>query len=152
MKTDLPLAKAVVLHLAKCWPLAVPFDELLSAVRAMPELAAAEAVDAPTLAELLLKICAPGLLELLASPSKFTLDVSERPRAFALARLQAEDGTMVTTMRHSTFEIQNELTRRLLLLLDGSRDHGEILRELGVASSDLERNLGELARLALLEA
>jgi len=152
MKTDLPLAKAVVLQLAKCWPLAVPFDELLSAVRAMPELAAAGAVDAPALAELLLKICAPGMVELLSSRSKFTLSVSERPRAFSLARLQAEEGTMVTTMRHSTFEIQNDLTRRLLLLLDGSRNHDQIQRELGVASSDLERNLGELARLGLLEA
>ena len=69
-----------------------------------------------------------------------------------LARLQAQSGTRVTTLRHSSVELEDDLVRRLLLLADGTRNRRQILTEMNVATPDLERNLGELARLALLEA
>jgi SAM-dependent methyltransferase len=144
MTTNLPLAKAAILCLAERWPLAVPFRELPGASAA--------------LAELLLKIYASGLVELHAAPSRFTLEASQRPRAFALARLQAEGDSLVTTLRHTSVELDDDLGRRLVTLLDGTRDRAALLKELASESSeplraeDLERSLTGLAHLALLEA
>jgi SAM-dependent methyltransferase len=144
MTTNLPLAKSAILYLAARWPLAVPFGELPGA--------------SATLADLLLKIYASGLLELHAVPSRFTLEASERPRAFSLARLQAESESFVTTLRHTTVELDDDLGRRLVTLLDGTRDRAALLKDLASESSeplraeDLERSLTGLARLALLEA
>jgi SAM-dependent methyltransferase len=144
MSTNLPLAKAAILYLAARWPLAVPFGELPGASAA--------------LADLLLKIYTSGLLELHLAPSRFTLEASERPRAFSLARLEAESGSLVTTLRHTTVELDDDLGRRLVTLLDGTRDRAALLKDLASESSvplraeDLERSLTGLARLALLEA
>jgi SAM-dependent methyltransferase len=144
MTTNLPLAKAAILYLTARWPLAVPFGELPGASAA--------------LADLLLTIYASGLLELHIVPLRFALEVSERPRAFALARLQAESGSFVTTGRHSTVELDDDLGRRLVTLLDGTRDRAALLKDLASESNqplraeDLERSLTGLARLALLEA
>jgi SAM-dependent methyltransferase len=163
MTTNLPLAKAAMLHLTNCWPLAVPFGELLREARALLGVdSAPSAEDAAALADLLMKIFTSGLVELHASPSRFTLSLSERPRAFALARIEAQSGTQVTTLRHSTVRLEDDVVRRLVVLLDGSRDHPAVLRDLQdlaepdqhpnpLLPADLERNLREMARLALLE-
>jgi hypothetical protein len=130
--------------LAARWPLAVPFGELPGASAA--------------LADLLLKIYHSGLLELHVVPSRFTLEASERPRAFSLARLEAGSGSLVTTRRHTTVELDDALGRRLVTLLDGTRDRAALLKDLEAAvngplqAEDLERSLTGLARLALLEA
>jgi SAM-dependent methyltransferase len=145
MTTNLPLAKAAILYLAARWPLAAPFRELPGASEAL-------------LADLLLKIYATGLVELHAAPSRFTLEAGVRPRAFSLARLQAESETFVTTLRHTTVGLDDALGRRLVTLLDGTRDRAALLKDLASESSgplqaeDLERSLTGLARLALLEA
>jgi hypothetical protein len=144
MTTNLPPAKTAILYLAARWPLAVPFRELPGASEA--------------LADLLLKIYASGLLELHVAPSRFTLEASQRPRAFTLARLQAGSESFVTTLRHTTVELDDALGRRLVTLLDGTRDRAALLKDLASESSgplqadDLERSLAGLARLALLEA
>jgi hypothetical protein len=143
MTTNLPLAKAAISYLTARWPLAVPFRELPGASAA--------------LADLLLKIYTSGLLELHAVPSRFTLEAGERPRAFSLARLQAVSESLVTTLRHTSVELDDALGRRLVTLLDGTRDRAALLKELASESSeplraeDLERSLTGLARLALLE-
>ena len=49
-----------------------------------------------------------------------------KPKVTELARLQAEESYMITNMRHEVAQI-NEPTRRLLLLLDGSLDHTQLL-------------------------
>jgi hypothetical protein len=164
MTTNLPLAKAAILHLTNCWPLAVPFHQLLRQTRALLDAdSAPTAEDASTLADLLMKTYTSGLVELHAIPSRFTLNISERPRAFALARLEVQSGTRVTTLRHSTVELEDDVVRQLVVLLDGTRDHAAILRDLQSVAEpgqqsipflpeDLERNLREMARLALLEA
>jgi hypothetical protein len=144
MTTNLPAAKTAILYLAARWPMAVPFGELPGASAA--------------LADLLLKVYASGMLELHVVPSRFTLEASERPRAFSLARIEAESGSLVTTRRHTTVELDDDLGRRLVTLLDGTRDRATLLKDLASESSeplraeDLERSLTGLARLALLEA
>jgi SAM-dependent methyltransferase len=76
----------------------------------------------------------------------------ERPVASALARLQAARGTRITNLWHGSVEVPDALGRRLITLLDGTRDRAALLRELGRPADELERSLEGLARIALLEA
>ena len=76
---------------------------------------------------------------------------SERPVASALARLQAAEGMRVTTLLHTSVEVGDELGRRLIRLLDGTRDRAALTAELGRPADELERSLQGLARIGLLE-
>ncbi len=147
IRTKLPLAKAAMHHLGGAWPRAVSFEELLTS-----------APDRKFLRHLLLRLYESGMVELHASPSPFSTEVSDRPRAFSLARFHARRGSIIPTLRHSTVEVQDPLARRLIELLDGTRDRQALLRDLQpfadspVRLEDLDRNLAKLARMALLEA
>jgi methyltransferase-like protein len=149
VRTNLPLAKAALVCLSRRWPAAAPFAELAEEVASQ----ASSGPRAPAqLAELLVGLCTSGLVEFHAAPSGFSRQAGETPRTFRLARLQAENGTRVTTLRHNSVELQDDLVRRLLLLADGTRDRSQLLSEMNVPLADLERNLADLALLALLEA
>ena len=56
-----------------------------------------------------------------------------------------------TNLRHGTIDVPDELGRRLIGLLDGTRDRAALLRELGRPADELERSLEGLARIAVLE-
>jgi len=130
MKTNLPLAKAAILHLTNCWPLAAPFDELLRETRALLGADCARtAEDASTLADLLMKIYTSGLVELHATPSRFTLRLSERPRPspWPVSRPRAGLGDDTPALSGGA---PDDVVRQLVVLLDGSRDHAAVLRDL----------------------
>ena len=103
--------------------------------------------------------------------------VSERPIASPLARFQLQHDTVVTTLRHQTLRIEDDLGRHLVMLLDGTRDRATLVHDLGVLvrsgattlmragkpvsdlqealqhlADELEANLTTLARLAMLVA
>ena len=85
--------------------------------------------------------------------------VTERPRASRLARYQASGGGSVTSACHIPVEL-DPIARHLVRLLDGTRTHEEIARELaGIEGApSLEESAGTCPavwtgwpRLALLE-
>lgn len=85
----------------------------------------------------------------------------ERPRASRLARLEVEQGSLVTSLCHDSVALDDEIARELLLLLDGSRSRAQLIDALGdrLSGEDrsgrqetLGRHLDLLAKLALLEA
>jgi len=104
----------------------------------------------------------------------FVVEVSERPLASPLARFQVERGLPVANLRHVEVEIEDEIGRELLKLLDGTRNPDALLDDLtavvsskkllltkestrvekeeirSVLSRDLESNLQKLAKFALL--
>lgn len=175
--TDHPLAKATMTRLSELWPQTISFNELLTDVKSRLKPDAEEATDGQTassLSDILINTYAVGLIELHTRPSQFASNAGERPTASRLARLQAQTGEMVTNLRHATIRLEDDLVRRLLLLLDGTRDRAALLNELRrmiesnevsieTGNSDdprdeqenlsagLERSLNSLARLALLE-
>ena len=57
----------------------------------------------------------------------------------------------MTTLLHTSVEVGDELGRRLIGLLDGTRDRAALMAELGRPADELERSLEGLARLGLLE-
>jgi hypothetical protein len=125
---------------------------------------------ASLLSEMLLKVYARDLVSLHVWPPRFARMCGERPRASALARLQAGRGWRLTNLRHENVDLSGPMARRLVQLLDGTRTRQELLAALAAGSGserdpsttrmgsapptaiELETKLEDLARLALIEA
>jgi methyltransferase-like protein/protein-L-isoaspartate O-methyltransferase len=182
MSTGYPLAKAAILELGMAWPKSLRFHELLAKIRLRlghdgHGTEGTDSDDALELGQILLATHSAGLVELHSYEPNFVVDVSERPVASRLARLQAENEDTVATLRHTGVRVEGALERALLRRLDGTRDRAALVAELaalvesgeigrdqvGVTSGDahelrralregLERNLARLGRLGLLAA
>ncbi|HLB50400.1 MAG TPA: class I SAM-dependent methyltransferase [Anaerolineales bacterium] len=123
--TDHPVTQAAWLHLIDIWPQSATFDELLAQAyvrlnAAPPEAEAAQA-DAQILADNLVKafLTSPRLVEATVYPLGVRRQISERPVASAWARLQAQQSTTITTLRHERYSL-NTLEQFVLQQLDGS--------------------------------
>lgn len=164
LRTDEPVIKAALGALRARWPVSVPFGELLQLARADTIASSrgrgrTEIADRDVLGEALLRAYAVNLVELRTHEPPFVVVPGERPRASAVARRQAALGPAVTTLRHNAMRIDDETGRRLITLLDGTRDRAALARELAEGAdpspdlaAKLDRKLSELARLGLLEA
>jgi methyltransferase-like protein/SAM-dependent methyltransferase len=162
MSTNHPLAKAAMSHLGQVWPQALPFSELLRSARALSQRDTSGSnmtleEDANWLSEMVVRLYAANFLELHSQAPGFVIKVSERPAASALARTQVEHTSSVTNLRHGSIEVEDEVARRLLLLLDGTRTREQLLAELRqrtnageITAEKLEANLDRLGKLALL--
>ncbi|HVF90419.1 MAG TPA: class I SAM-dependent methyltransferase [Blastocatellia bacterium] len=132
--TDHPLVKSALMELGRAWPGAIRFDRLLAAARDRLDRGAGSSAgapeDAPVLGQFLLKTFAAAVVELHVHVPAVALELSERPVASPLARLQARVGPVVTSLFHTSVRIGNELGRYLLTLLDGTRDRAALLDEL----------------------
>jgi len=155
MRTDDRQVKTALARLNGTWPQSMQFADLLAEAGG----------EAEPLAEALLQAYSAGLLEVSILPSQFTDQAGERPVASPLARLQAREGSMVTTLRHTTAELADEVDRCLVWLLDGTRDRSAVANALRlfvrsratrgvepVTAESLEAHLARLAKQALLVA
>ncbi|QEH37255.1 tRNA (guanine-N(7)-)-methyltransferase [Aquisphaera giovannonii] len=128
-----------VLHrVAAAWPSAIPWGELTGADqgRPPPRPRRADAVRGdPDLTSDLLRCYRLKILEFRAHRWPFVPDVSPRPLASAAARHQAGLGEVVTNLRHEAVRL-DDLSRRVVRLLDGRRDRAEILRSILASRSE----------------
>jgi methyltransferase-like protein len=135
LTTSVPVVKAAMTLLGELWPGSVRFT-------ALPELArqrlgpAADSrgprQDLLALEQALLAAyaCAGEAMALLTlTPPTFTVQVSERPVASPLARLQAAAALPITNLRHGATTV-TPFDRYLLPLLDGTRDRTALVQEL----------------------
>jgi SAM-dependent methyltransferase/methyltransferase-like protein len=162
LRTDEPLIKLALERLASSWPRAVPFDELLHGAR--DAVSVADAPRAPrdathVLGESILRGYAADVVQLHVYQPRFADVPGRYPCASALARLQAECGEPLTTLRHTSVRVDDDAGRRLVTLLDGTRDRHALVeamfgQEEGESdlAAKLEAKVRDLARLALLEA
>ena len=141
-----PLVAPLVRVLARRFPDAVAVGDLrrsLGVAAADVERALWAAVDADFVA---LHVHAP----------QYAAIAGERPRASALARLQAERAIDVTSLRHENVRMEEPAARRLLTLLDGTRDRDALRAGLAAAGGPelppdaLEASLADLGALGLL--
>lgn len=128
MKTDDPLLQSAFTVLGSAWPRTLPFARLVAEARShlanqrcqVDERSGAE--QELVLGNALLHAYAANLAELHRYPPQFTLDISERPRAFPFARWQIERQTHIANLRHYSILVEDELAQVVLRLLDGTRD------------------------------
>jgi methyltransferase-like protein/ubiquinone/menaquinone biosynthesis C-methylase UbiE len=145
LSTNHPLAKAALHCLAEASPRRLAFEELAAMPALQAHAVAAEQGDG--LEQILLTAFSGGFVELHVSPGAFTLEVSARPLASPLARWQLGQGLNVTTLRHAPITIEDTLLRSLILLLDGTRDHSTLLRDLTAAVAGGEARLERAGRV-----
>jgi methyltransferase-like protein len=130
------LTKAAMVQLAKQWPHCVPFEELRALCRAaVPQGAGSNTGaemppdDEQSFGDRLLQGYAARAVELRVAAPRLTVALSARPVASPLARLQAEHSATVTNLRHEPVLLP-ELPRRMLRLLDGTRDIGALVADI----------------------
>jgi methyltransferase-like protein/cyclopropane fatty-acyl-phospholipid synthase-like methyltransferase len=136
-----PLTKIALRTLASRWPMPVRFEEL--AAHSMAEakragIAFDEAGAERFLAGEALTCMASGVAEWRLAPAPFTTEVNARPATTPLARMEADQGYRVTSLRGDSVTL-DEFHRQVLRLLDGSRSR----EALGEALTDMCRR-GEL--------
>jgi len=90
-----------------------------------------------------------GAVQLHVSTPRVGTTLGGRPVASPVARVQAESGK-ATSLRHATVALDDDLVRRVLPLLDGTRDAGAIAKQLRAERSAVDTRLENLARLALV--
>jgi hypothetical protein len=126
------------------YPLPVAFQELLSNTGSAEELR-----------QMLLVLISVGFAECHAYRFPCRNSVSERPRASALARHQAQHSLQMANLAHTLVDM-DEFGRRLILLLDGTRDGAALARDLALGPEEiaalLPARLQYMAALGLLEA
>jgi methyltransferase-like protein len=156
LTTDHPLVIEALQRVASAWPAALWVGDVLGSE--------ATADERRALCDALLRSYAANLVALHVHPPRPTTTPGDAPRATALARHQARAGETVTNLRHASVRIEDDLGRRLVTLLDGTRDRPALAGELRAFLADhgrpvpddlaesLDRSLQGLARLALLEA
>ncbi|MEO8371770.1 MAG: class I SAM-dependent methyltransferase [Candidatus Solibacter sp.] len=143
-----PAVEAVMQALYDMRPLPVEFKELIP-----------YAGGAARLREILFALLGAGAVNLNVYDFPCADEVSAHPQASGLARYQAARGNMVASACHVQVEL-DAIATQLVGLLDGTRTHDEIARDLADLSGapleevrrGLSASLNWLARLALLEA
>ena len=156
LTTDHPLVIDALQRAATRWPAAVWVRDLLG-----PRGAGG---DRTALCDALLRSYAANLVALHVHPPRLTTTPGDAPRTSrARAPPGARAATTVTNLRHASVRIEDDLGRRLVTLLDGTRDRAALAAELRAflaergdpvpadLAESLERSLQGLARLALLE-
>ncbi len=140
--TDTPLAKAAMFYLYENFPRFVPFAEMVMRAGAMlVELGAQEDAmeeSGQDLAAVLLKTYCMGVTEVSTQPTPCELVPSQYPQASPLVRQQVREGVLVTSLFHTNIKVDGDLSRQLLLLLDGTRsrqDVAEIFTEILAAGA-----------------
>ena len=100
-----------------------------------------------------------SIVSLHVHPASFATTATDRPVASPLARVQARDSDAVTSLAHMRVRLSDENTRRLLTLLDGTRDRTALAsamngpafdHDLDKARAFVDYGLEQFARLALL--
>jgi len=108
--------------------------------------------------ELLLRLFASGRIDVRTVPPLLDGGGAARPRATALARVQAASGKPLTNLLHHAVHIEDEFTRTFLTMLDGRRTRRELVREIARRASgesiapEIDRILAMLGNHALLRA
>ncbi|HEX6767442.1 MAG TPA: hypothetical protein VF103_18215, partial [Polyangiaceae bacterium] len=142
-ETALPEAKVALYELGRVFPHALRLDDL--AERVSEHLGAT--VTVAELARILLDAETGAFVRVFSAPPPSVRAPSDKPEATSVARAGAERGGVVTNLYGDPVRLENAFQRRLLALLDGTRDRSALSRELG---SDVDGELQKLARFALL--
>jgi SAM-dependent methyltransferase len=106
----------------------------------------------PEEAHVALELFKVGIIELSATPGVAAV-AGDKPCASPLVRYQAVNGqSPVTTLSHRAIEVEGEEARRMLTLLDGTRDREALREAMDCTRERLDVELRMLGRLGMLIA
>ena len=159
LRLDDSTAKAALVLLAERWPASVGVEPLLrDARRRAGRAGRSTPFERREFAEFLATNHAMGFLDLHTWEPPMATSPGVRPLASALARIEIERGTRVTSLRHRQVEIDDPVAAAVLTYLDGTRDVAALREELSwtspaepVEERRIETVLAGLAHHCLLE-
>ncbi len=123
-----PLTKAGLLVLNESWPRALPFKDLLKAAEnRLAEIQTDIIKDDGGFAKDMLYCYASNIVTFHTWQAGFICEVTKRPEASELARYQSLHDSKVINQRHEVIKLDS-MTHQLIRLLDGARDHGDLLK------------------------
>ena len=159
LRIDDSAAKAALELLAGHWPASVEIDPLFSDARKR-----AGRTGRPTrleqreFTEFLVTNHAAGFVDLHTWEPPMSTAVSDRPVANALARIEIERGTRVTSLRHRPVDVDDPIAAAVLACLDGTRDRralcagaSAVLPDVALTGDHIETAIRGLAHHCLLE-
>jgi methyltransferase-like protein/SAM-dependent methyltransferase len=130
LATANPLFAAALDFLSARHPCSVPFGALLQGALGSRSESANPSDATAALEAALLKAFRGSFLFFHAYPPKVTNRVTERPVTSKLARFQLTRGDFATNQLHHSHEFPDPFARRLVSLLDGTRDQAALTRDL----------------------
>ena len=135
IEIDHPLAKAALFYLGQIWARSAGFFEIIEAAREILISRGYETDDWQTEFEtasaIFLQICCQtDLIKLHLRQSKAAAVIGEKPKISDFARWQLRDSVDLLTLYNIGISFEDEFTRRLLNLLDGTRNRTEIFSEM----------------------
>jgi methyltransferase-like protein len=164
LETSHPLAVRAFHRLRDRWPATVSFEELFQSTAAdagvPPALWGAKRGE---LMQILLEAYRVKVVDFRRTPVHCATAPSACPATSRFARWQLKRSFTVTTLRHDNLRIEDELGKRLLLLMDGTRPLADLARDMaaepvaaaasgGISNESVANEVTKLAGLALLEA
>jgi hypothetical protein len=153
------LLQAMLDALHDASPRRLELAELMARVGAGAEAGTLKRLGSDAFRQLALGAAQAGALELHVHAPALVLEPGERPVASAVARLQIESDNIVTSLCHDSVKLDDAVSSKLLLLLDGTRDRAALGAELvdvlegdsqSAQAEALDVRLANLAKLALL--
>lgn len=155
--TDLVHAILEVLRAAA--PRTLGLDAIGEQLHGRPDAAQLLAPGRPDLPAVVLASLQAGLIQPHVASPRMAAAPGDRPATSEVVRAQLADGDSVTSLWHYPVMIDDEISRRLLPLMDGTRDRAELLAAAGHLdgfgtpdASGLDAHLRRLAALGLLIA
>lgn len=149
--------KAAYLELGKCFPKAITFRDLLNRTCARLGTGDLTAELREKVGRMVLSSYLHSVIQLEPFQAEFTTEVSERPKASALARMLAATDKSIVSMALISYAIPELHVRRVIVAADGSRDEGQIVEYLAGEGEEVTRasvrgTLEYLAKTAMLVA
>jgi len=134
-----PLAISILRRLTQAWPRRLQVDSL------------AGEPDRLAAGEILLWGYHAGLVQLHVHAPEFARPAGRRPVASPVAREYLRAGARrVPTLHHDSVDLEDDAAVRLVGLLDGTRDHATLAREMDSTRDVLDKALDRVASLPLL--
>jgi SAM-dependent methyltransferase len=135
VEIDHPLTKAALVYLGEIWGASARLSEIIENAREILRAKGVVSNDSEkdeSIAEAILwQLCRDaGLVEINVRQRKISRAEIERPRVNALARRQANRAQNISTLFGTSIKLESETPRRLINLMDGTRDRAMLLEEM----------------------
>ena len=151
--------KAAYLEIGQAFPKAMSYRELRARTCVRLGRSAEEMTteEQEKLGRMILSSYVHGVIQLEPFQAEFTTEISEKPKASALARMQAAAGGSVVSMGLISYAMAEQSTRRVLMSADGSNNEEQICQKLSsngeaVSRESVRSALDYLAKSAMLVA
>lgn len=143
VEIDHPLTKAALIYLGEIFANSADFNELIENARRILEENNFQSDDWEQERNIITQIFwqmyySTGLIEINVNRRKISTNVGDKPQVNRLAAWQIKHGANISTYLGTSIKIDDEISHRLIELMDGTRTRAELLDEIQSFVESLE--------------